>query len=67
MTKKYEKILGQDLAILIAKGLGLDPLKVRRVVLDVGVNCAVVAYVELIGDERLIEIDWSGLGVEISE
>jgi hypothetical protein len=56
---KRRLIRGKHIAPQIAEALGLDPRTVRRIVLDLNVGI-VMAYVELYGDNRLIEINWAG-------
>lgn len=51
-------IMGNDLLENLCKGLNLPPNRVRRIVLDVSVNAAVTAYVEILGDEALLNIKW---------
>lgn len=47
-------IAGQDFLSVICKTLGLE--KVRRIVIDAAMDDAVILYVEILGDERMIEI-----------
>jgi hypothetical protein len=53
-------ISGGELKKQLAEALGLNPSRVHRIVLDVECDPEpIVAYVELHGDERLLELGWS--------
>lgn len=55
-----QAILGRDLLMMLAKALNIEETKVRRIVLDVRFDAAVVAYIEQFGTRKLIDINWSG-------
>lgn len=55
---EHKFITWQQLGEPLCAALGLDPNTTRRIVLDVQPNALVVAYVELAGDERLLDIKW---------
>lgn len=58
------------LGTLLCEALGVSPDSARRVILDVNIcsDKPIAVYVEMIGDERLLTIDWqaelAGLEVE---
>ncbi len=63
-------ISGDEIGIKICKALDIDPDLVRRVVLDtVGPFEPLVVYIEIYGDEKLLDIQWSldGAKIEILE
>ena len=62
---KLKIIDGQDIGLRIAEALGLE--HTRRIILDIGIDQPAVIYVEFYGDERLYNIDFSGLKMEIVE
>ena len=62
---KFPIISGHDIASRIAEALGLQ--HTRRIILDIGMEQAATVYVEFFGDERLYDIDFSGLKMEIKE
>jgi len=52
-------IRSDEVTVEVCKALGLDPGKVRRVVLDLNINEPLTAYVEMYGDERFLDIQWT--------
>lgn len=66
-NSKPKTITGKQLLPILMEALGIDNARVQRIVLDVDVLSLPVAYVQLVGDERLLEIDWAGNmeGVEV--
>ena len=62
---KHKIITSHDLASKIAETLGLK--HTRRIILDFGLDAAVMVYVEFFGDERLYDIDFSGMKLEVTE
>jgi len=62
---KYNVIGGHDIVGQITKAMGLK--HTRRIILDIGLDMAVTIYVEFLGDERLYDIDFSGLKLEVKE
>jgi len=49
---------GQILQDQICAALGLDPMCVRRIVLDLNTGEPVMAYVEMIADKRILDVRW---------
>ena len=60
--KKHRLIGGHDLVPKISEILGLK--HTRRIIIDIGLEEAVFVYTEMIGDERLYNVDFSGLRIE---
>ena len=60
---EYMNITDTPLADEIAKAFGLS--NVRRTILDIQLDGTIHARVELVGDKRLYNIDFSKLGVMI--
>lgn len=58
-------IRGTEVAVKVSEALGLDPGKVRRIVLDIRLDDAITAYVEMYGDARLLDLRWELEGVKI--
>ena len=50
---------------LLCPALGIEYKRLRRIVLDMSYDSIITAYVELIGDSRLLELSQSLEGVEI--
>ena len=61
----HKVIGGYDLGAKIAEALGLE--HTRRIILDIGMEQATMVYVEMHGDERLYNIDFSDLKLEVNE
>jgi len=53
-------ILGRKLMETIAPAIGLEVGHLRRIVIDAPLDDVVSVYIELVGDERLLEINWAG-------
>ena len=49
---------GDLLAKQICPALGLDYSQVRRIILDLKPGDIVVAYVEMIADKRILDVNW---------
>lgn len=64
-TEKPKIITGNKYGEILATALGIDASRVRRIVLDVQLENIVIAYVEMVGDERLLNISQSFEGVEL--
>ena len=62
---KHKLIHGHDIAVKIAEALGLE--HTRRIILDIGFERPAYIYVEFFGDERLYNIDFSELKLEVTE
>ena len=59
-------IRSDEVTVEVCKALGLDPGKVRRVVLDLNIGSEpLTAYVEMYGDERFLNLKWELDGVRI--
>ena len=60
-------ISGKEFSQAICKALGLEINRVRRIVLDISKDSLIVAYVEMIGDSRFLEISIeSGIDAKIT-
>lgn len=55
---------GSELLEKVCEAVGVDFQKTRRIVLDIPFDDWVAVYVEMIGDERLLEISTTLNGVE---
>jgi len=53
------------LANAICEQAGIDPMYVRRMVIDLQVNHAGVIYVELLADDATLDVDLGEIGVTI--
>jgi len=50
----------------ICQCLGIDPGTVRRLVLDFNLDSPLTAYVEMYGDKRFLDVNWTEIkGIEI--
>jgi len=54
-----------EVAVGICKALGISPDRVRRVVLDCDISEPLKAYVEMYGDERFLNIQWTLDGAKV--
>lgn len=61
MTAKLEN---RKFAIALCKALDLDQTLVRRIVLDINIDCSIVAYVELNGNKKALDIIQTLRGVK---
>lgn len=64
-----ENIIGvHDFQMQVCKALGLNPSRTSRIIIDLDCNnCGPIPiYVEMIGDDRLLFLDW-GKGLEGAE
>lgn len=59
MSDLGRRITGKALIDALREALGIDTPYVQRIVLDVTVRDKVVAYVEIEGTTRLVEINWA--------
>ena len=50
---------------LISKGI--VPENCVRFIMDIGVDRLITIYYEVLGDEKLLSIDWGKIGPEIKE
>jgi len=62
---KTHAIVGISLLDKVASALLIDPGLVRRIVLDLPYDDVAVAYVELLMDQKMLEIEWDMSGVVI--
>ena len=60
---KYKYIQGKEFGKEVSKKLGLE--NARRIIIDCQLDGAVIIYTELIGDERLYNINMDKLPTEI--
>ena len=60
---KYKYIQGKEFGKEVSKKLGLE--NARRIIIDCQLDGAVIIYAELIGDERLYNINMDKLPTEI--
>ena len=60
-------ISSMETSIKICEALGLDSNMVRRIVLDFNLQSPVIAYIEMYGDKRLLDIQWSLDGAKIEQ
>ena len=52
------KIRGDNaFSLSVVRALGLEPANVRRIVLDMGVDRTMMAYIEMYGSDKFIEIN----------
>ena len=54
---KPDILLGREYIVKVALALGIDSLRIRRVIIDAQHDNAVLCYVEFFGDERLYDIE----------
>jgi hypothetical protein len=58
---KHNVISGAKFMKSITPALGLESdAPLRRIVLDIPHDGPVFVYVEYLGDERLVQVDWAG-------
>ena len=58
--ERGEIISGEALGMAVCEAMGIDPHRTGRIILDLGVGFEPVkVYVEMIGDDRLLSVDWS--------
>lgn len=62
---KARAIVGISLLDKVASALLIDPGLVRRIVLDLPYDDVAVAYVELLMDQKVLEIEWDMSGIVI--
>lgn len=58
--REWRVAMGGDLMAAIANAIGVDGQKCRRIVLDAPYDGAVVVYVEMLTDTRILELNWTG-------
>ena len=59
MAKVRQPILSEDLAEGICKALGIDPREVWRVIIDCKRDRLAMVYVEVMGSDQLLDLDWA--------
>jgi len=47
------------IALAICEAIGIDANFVQRIILDLQVEDVVKVYVQMMGDEQLLDIDWT--------
>jgi hypothetical protein len=60
-----EAILGAALIEQLAPLLGVEVDMVRRIVLDASCDDVVLAYVELAGSTKLLDVKWGEAGIQV--
>jgi hypothetical protein len=55
----------QALMAQICEACGIDGDNVRRVIVDAAVDHAIVVFVELFGDERMLQIAWADIAPHV--
>lgn len=55
----YKIPTGQGLEEQVCKALGLDPWLVPRIILDISADTYIKVYVEMIGTDTLLQVDWA--------
>lgn len=50
-----------DVGKTICNALGVDSDMVRRIIIDINIEYPVVAYVEMYGSEKILDINWDML------
>ena len=56
----------RDVQKQLCDALGLEPAGVRRIILDIQVNCFTMAYVEMYASSKILEIDWAQLRPQVT-
>jgi hypothetical protein len=51
-------IMSDALGELVAKALGLEIMKIRRIIIDMTAMEPLAIYVEMAGTEKLLDLDW---------
>lgn len=62
----YNVISAEHLSKQLCEALGLAPDRVTRIVLDVQSDNLIRAYVEMVGDKRVLEVSWGDLELQDS-
>jgi len=60
--KRHTAILSDALMDVICRAFEIPPDRVRRIVVDTQVGRKVSVYIEFVGDERLLAMDWPHFG-----
>ena len=58
MVRVWAAANGDVLAEQICEAMGVDLMKVRRIVIDVPFEGMSLVYLELVGDAKLLDINW---------
>lgn len=63
MSDTNPVVTSESVGILLCKALGIDPDKAQRIVIDVqaGEITPPTVYVQMVGDQRLLEVGWDVL------
>jgi len=54
-------IVADDLAVKVCEALGLNADDIWRVIIDLKIGEAAIAYVEMLGTNRLFDVQWDSL------
>lgn len=60
MASDNHTLTGDKLIEQIAEVLGVNGRLCRRIVLDINIHHAVTAYVEMLGSNKMLGINWAG-------
>ena len=61
MVKSTDVIPNIDIGVLVCEALGIDPMQVGRIIIDIdaSVSGPVKVYTEMYAMKSLLDIDWS--------
>ena len=62
---EYKAVKGREFGKEVSNKLGLE--NARRIIIDINVNGLVLIYTELVGDERLYNINMDKFPIDIDE
>ena len=66
MSQEEHKIMvGSELSIKVCEAMGLDVNRTSRIVIELTPFQPVAVYVEMLGDTRLLEVDWGMDGARV--
>jgi hypothetical protein len=67
MAIPLQPTTGQEFVKKLCEALGVPYEMTRRIVLDVGTDCAITAYIEMYASEQVVDLEWEkGLhGMEV--
>ena len=58
MTSLASKEKRVEFVRKLCQALGIPMEQTRRIVLDIGIDCAVTAYIEMYASQSIIDLDW---------
>lgn len=71
MAKLRQLTHSEKLSVEILEALGLEGKHVKRLIIDIQANALVIVYIEMFGDDAMLDLDWSkgleGAKIEISK